>query len=140
MVRRWTILLVLGAVAGCEPDPDSTSASQRPSYDRLASFNARASRLKLEVGERDLRIRELETHVERLSQKLQSLEFTNEQLRKQLTVVGEAPAERDRYRRMAAQQALQIHRLQTRMDELMKRVKQIQPTTQPADQTPAGQR
>jgi predicted RNase H-like nuclease (RuvC/YqgF family) len=133
MMNRWTILAALIALGGCDLGPGRTDTPQRPSLSRLATSNERVSRLNMEIRERDLRIKELEEHAERLAEKLRQAEFLNEQLRKQLAAVGDAPSERDRYKELSAQQSLEIRRLERAIEELRRQLGATDaPATQPA--------
>ncbi|KPK86715.1 MAG: hypothetical protein AMJ81_00570 [Phycisphaerae bacterium SM23_33] len=135
MARRWVIVLPLLALIGCELDTDRTTTPQRPGMERMATINNRMSKLQMELTERDLRIKELTEHVERLSVRLKKAEFINEQLSKQLVAVGDAPRDRDRYKGLTVQQGLEIQRLQRRIEDLRKRLGRTTasaPATQPA--------
>ena len=76
----------------------------------------------------------MEAQVGRLLARLRKLEFRCEQLRKQLEVVGDAPAQRDRYKRLSIKQALEIERLRQRINRLMQQIARSRPSTAAASQ------
>lgn len=132
MIRGCAILVLLLALPGCNLDPDEAVAPEGPPrLGRLATTNERMTRLKMDIGERDLRIRELEDHVERLSKKLQQAEFLNEQLRRQLAAVGDAPSQRDHYKQLLAEQGVELQRIERKVEQLERHLATLRaPTTQ----------
>jgi len=135
MARRWFILLAaLAALAagGCLPKDGSLDPAQDPVGSRLAMRDEQLSRLKLELEERDLRIREMQQRAQGMTQRLQKLQFLNDQLRAQLATVGDAPLQRDGFKRLANARRLEVDRLQAKLDQMQKRLARAT-STQPAE-------
>ena len=138
MKRCWGILVLAAMAAGCDPQPPSATEQRA---DRLAQFNQKAARLQEQLQQREARIGELQEHVGLLSGKLRQSEFTNKQLRLRLETVGPAPMERDRFKKLSEERALEIRRLNEHVRALTARLQQqgAPPTTQPAETAGGGE-
>jgi len=129
MLQRWVVVCTFLALAGCGPRPGPTATG--PSQ---PATGGEVAKLREQLRQRELRIRTLEAQVGRLLARLRKLEFRCEQLCKQLEVVGDAPAQRDRYKRLSIKQALEIERLRQRINRLMQQIARSRPSTAAASQ------
>ena len=131
MARRIILVLAAGLLAGgCEPENNRLATPQRPERTARARGNP-YERLQGQLSERDQRIQELMVRSNTLSDQVNRLTFMNEQLNKQLAVVADSPRERDRYKRLSTDQAVELQRLRERLAAMRDRVN-VDVTTQPA--------
>jgi len=132
-MKRWLAIPALAVlVAGCGEETP-TVAEQRA--DRSARYNREMARLSAELQVRNARIEELHGQLRQLSARLSKSESTNKQLRLRLEAVGAAPMERDRFRKLSEERALEINRLQDRIRALHARLSRAthSPASQPAE-------
>ena len=87
-------------------------------HDRLSVSRLQSDRLDAKMRMLTARMAELRQRNSGLSQEVNRLKFLNEQLRKQLSAVGDAPAQRELYRSHLAKQQLLVERLQKRVSQL----------------------
>jgi regulator of replication initiation timing len=132
MPRRWTILLLAAlAVMGCgrhkvrvdatqESDQHTVSRSQS---NRLTVSGAQADRLDAKMRMMTARMSELQQRNRSLVQELGRLRFLNDQLRKQLVVVGDSPNQSKLYKSQLAKQRLLIEQLNQRIAEMEQKLK-----------------
>jgi predicted RNase H-like nuclease (RuvC/YqgF family) len=132
MIYRLSILVVLATgLIGCEFDSEDPAAPQVPPAQSADA--ARIAQLEDEVRIRDRQIDELRIRANRLARRVREVEFLNEQLGRQLDAVGDAPRQRDLYKRQAAERQLEIDRLRRRFERLRRAmgVTTSQPATAP---------
>ena len=132
MKRCWVIVVLAALAAGCDPQPPAATEQR---VDRFAQFNQKTARLQEQLQQREARIGELQEQAGQLSGRLRQSEFTNQQLRLRLETVGPAPMERDRFKKLSQERALEIQRLNEHVRALTARLQQQgpPPTTQPAE-------
>ena len=117
MGLRWFIPAFAAlAVGGCNSNMPWPGEPERPpvSGDGLTEVEE----LRAEVGMLKEQVEELRQRSGRLAKEVARVKFLNEQLHKQLHVVGDAPRQRDLYRTQLARRLLEIQRLEARVAEL----------------------
>lgn len=128
MAVRWVIVaLVALAVAGCNLNLTERGDPAPPSA--LDGAPDELQQLRAEAGMLKTRLNELGGRNLLLAEELTKLKFLNEQLRKQLLAVGDAPRQRDDYRKRLARQEILIKRLEARIAELEGRPRPVSPPT-----------
>ena len=121
MPTRRVILLVAGlALAGCRGGKVRIDATQEP--DRLGASRLQSDSLNSKMRMLNARMDELGQRNQGLTQEVGRLKFLNEQLRKQLGAVGDAPRQRQIYKSQVAKQQLLIERLEKRVEEMKKKL------------------
>jgi len=135
MCRPCCILLLATVLSGCEhfrrdePDPAPAPSAPAPD-DHLTEAEREVARLAEENRGLNERMGELRNRCDLLADKARDLQFANEQLRKQLDAVGDAPRQRDAYKAKALRMELEIERLKARIAELEQLL--APPATRPA--------
>ena len=86
--------------------------------------------MKEQIRLKDEKIAELRQRSDRLAEKVRKLEFLNEQLQKQLEAVGDAPKQRDRYKKMLINKELEIKRLEEKIKKLQQEITRLKTSGQ----------
>ncbi len=117
-MRCATTILLLAAMAsaGCEFDNDFGAPGGREP--RKTAKDIEIERLQAESDGLHAKLTELGADYKKLETELTRLEFTNDQLNKQVDAVADAPRERDKYRRRAIDLMLEVERLKQRIATL----------------------
>ena len=122
LILPMTILLSL---AGCQLKTWNLSSKQTEPTTVPSSTSEEISRLKEQIRLKDEKIKELSLRADRLAEKVRKLEFLNEQLQKQLEAVGDAPKQRDRYKKMLINKELEIKRLEDKIKKLQQEITRL---------------
>ena len=109
------LLLAVMASAGCEFDNEFGAGGREP---RKTAKDIEIERLQAEADDLHAQLKERGDDYKKLETELTRLEFTNDQLNKQIKAVGDAPRERDKYRRSAIDLMLKVERLKQRIATL----------------------
>ena len=118
-------MTILLSLTGCQLKTWNSS-SKRPEPTTVSSSpNEEISRLKEQIRLKDEKIKELSLRADRLAEKVRKLEFLNEQLQKQLEAVGDAPKQRDRYKKMLINKELEIKRLEDKIKKLEQEITRL---------------
>ena len=129
LILPMTILLSL---TGCQLKTWNLSSKQpEPTTVSSSTTNEEISRLKEQIRLKDEKIKELSLRADRLAEKVRKLEFLNEQLQKQLEAVGDAPKQRDRYKKMLINKELEIKRLEDKIKKLQQEITRLKRSGQP---------
>ena len=137
MKGGWTSLFLAIALAGCGPEAPVLTEQ---GAERHARANERMARLQAQLDQRDARIGELQNQVDRLNARLRRSELTSKQLRLRLDAVGAAPAERDRFKKLCQERALEIQHLREQARTLTARIERIsRPASRPAETAGGGE-
>ena len=127
-----TIMLLAAMVsAGCEFDNDfgTPPGGREP---RKTAKDLEIERLQALSDSLRAQLKERGDDYEKLRVKLNKQEFINKQLEEQLKAVGDAPRERDKYRKRAIEMMLTVERLKERIATLEERLGV--PASQPAEE------
>ena len=127
LILPMTILLSL---TGCQLKTWNLSSKQPEPTTVSSSTNEEISRLKEQIRLKDEKIAELRQRSDRLAEKVRKLEFLNEQLQKQLEAVGDAPRQRDRYKKMLINKELEIKRLEDKVKKLQQEITRLKASGQ----------
>jgi len=132
MPGRWTILLLAAlVVAGCGRHKVRVDATQESTEvtvsaaqsNRLTGSGVQSDRLDAKMRMMTARMSELQQRNRSLAQELGRLKFLNDQLRKQLVAVGDAPGQNKFHRSQLAKQRLLIEQLNRRIAEMERKLK-----------------
>jgi len=123
-------MTILLSLTGCQLKTWNSS-SKRPEPTTVSSSTSEEiSRLKEQIRLKDEKIAELRQRSDRLAEKVRKLEFLNEQLQKQLEAVGDAPKQRDRYKKMLINKELEIKRLEDKIKKLQQEITRLKTSGQ----------
>ena len=109
------------------PDGDAATATTAP---ELTPHEREVERLNEANRTLEERLAETTNRSNLLSKKVKQLEFVNDQLRKQLAAVGDAPQQRDQYKAKSERLDKHIKELELQLAELMK-LRMAQPSRTP---------
>jgi len=111
------------------PDSDTATAAATPELTPQEREIERLNEANRTLAER---LTETTNRSNLLSKKVKQLEFVNDQLRKQLAAVGDAPQQRDKYKAKSERLEKHIKELEIQLAELMK-LRMAQPTKTPGE-------
>lgn len=136
MRRLIPTLALLAAVGlgGCEPEENGLGPPIEPRLPQKDQKDVEIERLQAEADSWHARAEELGARCEQLTEKVEELKFINQQLSKQLQAVGDAPGQRDHYKKLATELGLEILRLTRRIRTLegLLGIPSSRPATSPA--------
>jgi len=115
-------MAILLSLTSCQLKTWNLSSKQTEPTTVPSSTNEEISRLKEQIRLKDEKIKELSLRADRLAEKVRKLEFLNELLQKQLEAVGDAPKQRDRYKKMLINKELEIKRLEDKIKKLQEEI------------------
>jgi len=112
------------------PDGDRAAGAAADAPADATPEEREIERLREETRTLTERLKEVTDREDRLAKKVKQQEFINDQLRKQLQAVGDAPLERDQCKARCIRLEQHIKELETQLAELMKL--RLTPSTRPA--------
>ena len=123
-------MVILLNLTSCQLKTWNSSSKQPEPTTVSSSTNEEIIRLKEQIHLKDEKIKELCLRADRLAEKVRKLEFLNEQLQKQLEAVGDAPKQRDRYKKMLINKELEIKRLEDKIKKLQQEITRLKTSGQ----------
>lgn len=135
--RACLIFLLLAGGCVPEPPPVQTSDQTEPDVLTLRRKNARLRKEKEHLRRENLvlkdKVASLSDREQQLSKKLADQQFEMEQLRGQLELLADLPAERDLYKHQAEKLRSEVIRLEMEL----RRFRRAFPSSAPAETRPA---
>lgn len=136
-VPAWFVLtwvLVGGCRMGQRQASPTTQGADSAVLRQVKDLEEDVAALKNENAMLSLQVQELNAREKGLSKALSDLQFANTQQTRQIEVLAAAPAERDRYKTLAEQLAIEVRRLERELEWLrgVTRTSATMPSTAPA--------